>query len=410
MAATTIAQEISRLTTAKADIKTAIEGKGVTVPSSTLLDGYADLVDQIQQGGAEEAPENDVNFYDYDGRRVASYSIAEAKALTALPTPPSHNGLTFQEWNWSLADIQSYNRRYIDIGANYNTSDGKAHIKISIPVDGFLFYQSVGGVNITPTWIDWGDGVVDTAALTNSHTYAQAGDYDITVYPKTESTTTNLQISFIYSTAAHVASIGMVKEVNLPSWCSVGNLAGGLSCLVSTPAAAMSLQGFSFSHIPIIIFPKLSTASNNVISFSPTTSRFSFPKTMPKLNIGNIITLFPPWRLILPEHDAGNNFNFFQGGSLCTDISLPSKLFYTGSTMLSQFNMLKRIDIPQGWIPPANMTLSASNFFIADDIVDFFNKLGTTSTTITLTWGTNNLNKLTADQKAIATDKGYTLA
>lgn len=46
-----IASEISRLQTAKADLKTAIEGKGVTVPSNTKLDGYADLVDAIEQGG-----------------------------------------------------------------------------------------------------------------------------------------------------------------------------------------------------------------------------------------------------------------------------------------------------------------------------------------------------------------------
>ena len=46
-----VASEITRLQNAKADLKTAIEGKGVTVPSSTKLDGYADLVDSIQQGG-----------------------------------------------------------------------------------------------------------------------------------------------------------------------------------------------------------------------------------------------------------------------------------------------------------------------------------------------------------------------
>ena len=49
-----IASEISRLQTAKAELKTAIEGKGVTVPSSTKLDGYADLVESIQQGGGYE--------------------------------------------------------------------------------------------------------------------------------------------------------------------------------------------------------------------------------------------------------------------------------------------------------------------------------------------------------------------
>lgn len=46
-----IATEITRLQTAKADLKTAIEGKGVTVPSATKIDGYADLVESIETGG-----------------------------------------------------------------------------------------------------------------------------------------------------------------------------------------------------------------------------------------------------------------------------------------------------------------------------------------------------------------------
>lgn len=46
-----IANEITRLQGAKAGLKTAIEGKGVTVPSSAKLDDYPDLVDSIPQGG-----------------------------------------------------------------------------------------------------------------------------------------------------------------------------------------------------------------------------------------------------------------------------------------------------------------------------------------------------------------------
>lgn len=46
-----IATEITRLQTAKADLKTAIEGKGVAVTTSALLDDYADLVDSIPSGG-----------------------------------------------------------------------------------------------------------------------------------------------------------------------------------------------------------------------------------------------------------------------------------------------------------------------------------------------------------------------
>ena len=46
-----IQTELTRLTNAKAAIQTAIEGKGVTVPSDTLLDGMASLIESIEAGG-----------------------------------------------------------------------------------------------------------------------------------------------------------------------------------------------------------------------------------------------------------------------------------------------------------------------------------------------------------------------
>lgn len=46
-----IASEISRIQGAKADLKTSIEAKGVTVPSSALIDTYSGYVDQISGGG-----------------------------------------------------------------------------------------------------------------------------------------------------------------------------------------------------------------------------------------------------------------------------------------------------------------------------------------------------------------------
>ena len=46
-----IQTELTRLTNAKAAIKAAIEGKGVTVPDATLLDGMASLIESIEAGG-----------------------------------------------------------------------------------------------------------------------------------------------------------------------------------------------------------------------------------------------------------------------------------------------------------------------------------------------------------------------
>lgn len=50
-----IASEISRLQTAKTDIKTAIEAKGVTVPSSAKIDVFDDYIAQISTEGSYQS-------------------------------------------------------------------------------------------------------------------------------------------------------------------------------------------------------------------------------------------------------------------------------------------------------------------------------------------------------------------
>lgn len=47
-----IASQISRLMSAKSAIRTAIQNKGVTVPASTKLDDYADLIASIPAGSS----------------------------------------------------------------------------------------------------------------------------------------------------------------------------------------------------------------------------------------------------------------------------------------------------------------------------------------------------------------------
>ena len=70
-----IQTELTRLTNAKAAIQTAIEGKGVTVPEGTLLDGMAALIESIEAGGGggtDISPWND----------MVTFSITPAEDLT----------------------------------------------------------------------------------------------------------------------------------------------------------------------------------------------------------------------------------------------------------------------------------------------------------------------------------------
>ena len=187
-----IKTEITRLQNAKASIKTAIEGKGVTVPDGTKLDGMAALVDSISSGGGEtpaSANWNDVTFIDYDGSVLYSYSLAEAQALTELPALPSHEGLVCQGWNWTLEAIKSLNRP-VTVGAMYITDDGTTRFHIRIATIGRMTVPLYIGQTVSNgVSIDWGDGsttqtLSGTGNVNTSHTYAEPGDYVISLIPQ----------------------------------------------------------------------------------------------------------------------------------------------------------------------------------------------------------------------------------
>lgn len=93
-----IQTELNRLTNAKSAIKAAIEGKGVTVPDATLLDGMAALIESIQAGGGggnlvtgEVTFESDLNLYVQSltidtGLVTATAAMIIAKNDSSLPS------------------------------------------------------------------------------------------------------------------------------------------------------------------------------------------------------------------------------------------------------------------------------------------------------------------------------------
>ena len=93
-----IQTELTRITNAKAAIKTTIEGKGVTVPDGTLLDGMAALIDAIEAGGGgatepyiEEVYDGngeliDATFHGYTIIRKYAFNGCRSLALTSLPS------------------------------------------------------------------------------------------------------------------------------------------------------------------------------------------------------------------------------------------------------------------------------------------------------------------------------------
>lgn len=153
-----------------------IRTKGGTSEKLSWPNGYKAAVEAIQTGGGApvEVDEKDVNFYDYDGTLLYSYTLAEAQALTELPPGPEHEGLVFQQWNWTLEQVKGL-KYPMDIGALYTTDDGWSRFYLDVPMemDITLYFWAPLFKNIT---VDWGDGSGTEGAKTSGynslpHTY-----------------------------------------------------------------------------------------------------------------------------------------------------------------------------------------------------------------------------------------------
>jgi PKD repeat protein len=417
----TVAENLQTIIDSKAAIKAAIEAKGVAVGDAPLTQ-YASKIGEIEQGGevVEEAVENDVNFYDYTGFRVASYSIEEAKALTQEQydaiLPPTHEGLTFQEWNWTLADIQGYNRRYADIGAHYATEDGKCHIKIKLPEDGLSFKIYLRQTATRSTTIDWGDGTTesitstsDSSQASKTHTYTQKGNYTIKLY-KTDGTGT-----FTFTPSESLAQYAY--EVNFGGGIG-GMITRGYYIRITVPKTLLSFT----PQLEYVVSPQLTI---------PKYAEWYNAANTHGINVSSIVCMPPliappknsSWytahrRLIIPEFTESITIpnNAINSTINTPIISISSNLAWASQAgnvnYFSNQQSLLNIDIAQGWIPNYNIGFSVGYNLLPSDYVDFFNKLGTLpdGVTRTITLGAINLPKLTAEEKAIATNKGYTLA
>ena len=174
-------------------VANAIREKGGTSSPLTFPDGFVEAIGDIQTGGGDSpsASPKVVNFIDYDGTVLYSYTEADALTLTALPANPSHSGLTSQGWNWTLAQIKAQLTSMPGapawVGQKYITNDGKTRIYCHFETGRLEPYLGLG-IDGTVE-VDWGDdsstdtltGTSLTAVTTAQHVYSNAGDYIITL-------------------------------------------------------------------------------------------------------------------------------------------------------------------------------------------------------------------------------------
>lgn len=132
----------------------------------------------------------DVNFIDYDGTLLYSYTANEFLTLTEMPPNPEHDRLIAQGWNWTLQEAKETVTEFGEclIGQEYDTASGATEIDIELAEGRLSPYLGIG-LNGTAT-VDWGDGsAVETITGNNlnsllknvTHTYSSAGKYIIKI-------------------------------------------------------------------------------------------------------------------------------------------------------------------------------------------------------------------------------------
>lgn len=85
----TTAQKLNKLLTTKADIKAAIEDKGVTVPSNATFASYATYISNISGGGSSVS--GNIELQQQTGTDVSTYETASVKSGVA-GTPTATKG------------------------------------------------------------------------------------------------------------------------------------------------------------------------------------------------------------------------------------------------------------------------------------------------------------------------------
>ena len=156
--------------------------------------------------------EKDVNFIDYDGSIVASFSEDEFLKLEELPENPVHDGLISQGWNWTLGNAKAHVIKYkkLYIGQQYLPIKGKSVFQILLPSSAKEnLHIGVNGI-ARIMWDDnWGTQMILGDSINDIQEipipYVHAGAHSIKILPLEG----EFSISFngaSYLTAAHIGN------------------------------------------------------------------------------------------------------------------------------------------------------------------------------------------------------------
>lgn len=349
---------------------TLIDLSGDTVAADKVAEGIifhapdgTQQVGTMAETGSQVASPKDVNFIDYDGTLLYGYTLEEMQALTALPDLPSHDGLTCQGWNWTLAGIKALGRD-VTVGATYITNDGKTRLYIKITAEGRMsvplyWTQTVSdGVSI-----DWGDGSTPqtfsgTGAKNTTHTYAAVGDYIITLDP-TEGCTVSLgNWSSTHCVLGPTGSTGKVYN-NMLYKVEIGRGVIGLhtgafnNCYslvsVTIPASVIRIESYVFQYcyslLSAVIPSGVTNIGNNAFAYCGLLSSVAIPDGVTGIGNYAFADCYSLDNVTIPNGVTSIGASAFSGCAI-TSILIPDGVLTIGNSAFYYCRALASVTIP----------------------------------------------------------------
>ena len=317
----------------KNNVITTVENETkVLTTSGKWMEDDITLTD-VSGGASGGEVEKQINFIDYDGAVVASYTAEEWASVTALPANPSHDGLTAQGWNWTKAQIdaelQAIPEDNIYVGQMYITESGDTEIDIDLAsAYRRVYFQCAVNGSVS---LDWGDGTsaitVTGTSLTsrkaNYHNYTNAGKYTITV--SVSSGTFNFYGVYSSNSTIRIPPVSS-GDTSAYSISRNSALASSIMAIRLGNNAGIGKYGLYYClRLKYITLPKTTTNIDNYAIYQCL--------TLVQLTIPTSITDIPEYCI---------------SSSAVESICLPPGILSIGSDAFYDLERLARIHIPNG--------------------------------------------------------------
>lgn len=320
-------------------------------------------------GGAGGSYDDDVAFIDYDGTVLHSYSASDFANLSAMPSNPSHTGLTAQGWNWSLADAKAQVTAMgrCVIGQLYVTSDDKTRLYCRFEKGRLHPYLGLCP-NGTVT-VDWGDNSsTDTLTGTSlttprvvDHVYAKEGSYIITlsmtsgtfafygasstsyVLRKADNTTAN--IHYVYSCALHKVELGSAARIGDSAFYGCENLES------ISIHEDITIAAYAFAHCSSLLsitVPDGRTLVNSyTYQYCYSLERISLPYSTTSVNGYAFQYCYSLGSIIVPDKVTSIGTNTFYNCYSLQSFKFPSSYTYSSlGTIFRSCRALSNLTIP----------------------------------------------------------------